>query len=60
MWIHYTGIWGGPINLLVGESNSTTFAGSCMYWQEDIAGSLTDQATIYGTVQVFYRFIRWW
>jgi gliding motility-associated-like protein len=41
---------GGPINLLVGESNSTTFAGSYVLTQEDIiAGSLTNQATIYGT-----------
>jgi hypothetical protein len=31
---------GGPINLLVGESNSTTFAGSYVLTQEDIiAGS---------------------
>ncbi|MFT7335609.1 MAG: gliding motility-associated-like protein/uncharacterized repeat protein (TIGR01451 family) [Porticoccaceae bacterium] len=41
---------GGPINLSVGESNNTTFAGSYVLTQQDIiAGSLSNQATIYGT-----------
>jgi hypothetical protein len=41
---------GGPINLLVGESNSTTFAGSYIDTGRYYAGSLTiKQQSIYGS-----------